>query len=87
MVNSVPIIDGDGKPQGSLTTFDDVTELEKKNIQLVETVEQLKFSRDQVQLQNVELERLATCDPMTGRNKEVCYEEKTEQMEASGVNF
>lgn len=65
MVNSSPIMDGSGKVKGALTTFDDVTELENKNIQLAETVKELKISRDEVQIQNVELERLATRDPMT----------------------
>jgi PAS domain S-box-containing protein len=83
MVNSAPIIDGDGGLLGVLTTFDDVTELERKNIQLSETIGQLELSRDQVQLQNVELERLATRDPMTGCFNRRAFFAKAEEMFAA----
>jgi PAS domain S-box-containing protein len=42
MVNSAPILDPDGNNQGVLTTFDDITKLERRNIQLSTMVEELK---------------------------------------------
>ncbi len=80
MVNSSPILDGRGKVSGALTTFDDVTELENKNIQLAETIEQLKISKTMVENQNVELERLATRDPMTGCLNRRAFFEKAEAL-------
>jgi diguanylate cyclase (GGDEF)-like protein len=66
MVNSAVIHDGNGKVRGSLTTFDDVTALEPANQHLLETMNQLAASREQVEVQNEELKRLASRDPMTG---------------------
>ncbi len=80
MVNSSPITDAKGKVSGTLTTFDDVTELENKNLQLANAVEELKISRDHVQSQNVELERLATRDPMTNCFNRRAFFEKAEKM-------
>lgn len=80
MVNSSPIIDGNGKTCGALTTFDDVTELEQRNTQLYEAMENLKLSRDKVQLQNLELEQLATRDPMTGCLNRRAFFARAEEM-------
>ncbi len=80
MVNSSPILDARGKVSGALTTFDDVTELENKNLQLSETVEELKISKNKVENQNVELERLATRDPMTGCFNRRAFFDKAEAM-------
>lgn len=66
MVNAAPIIGGDGGTRGALATFDDVTAVEKKNVQLNKFVEMLQKSRDQVSQQNEELKRLATTDVLTG---------------------
>jgi len=65
MVNAAPIHGGDGGTRGALTTFDDVTKVEQKNVQLNEMVGMLKKSRDQISEQNKELKRLATRDPLT----------------------
>jgi diguanylate cyclase (GGDEF)-like protein len=64
-VNGAPIMDGDGKPRGALATFDDVTDVEKKNTDLKRTLQKLEKSTDEVNRQNVELRFLATRDPLT----------------------
>jgi len=65
-VNGAPIIDGDKKARGALATFDDVTDVEKKNTDLKRTLQKLEKSTDEVNRQNVELRFLATRDPLTG---------------------
>ena len=66
MVNSAPILDPDGNNQGVLTTFDDITKLERRNIQLSTMVDQLKTSQEEVQHKNKELAVLASQDSLTG---------------------
>ena len=58
-VNSVPIFDERGAKRGVLASFEDVTDIERKNAELAETLVQLRRSARQVQRQNRELERLA----------------------------
>lgn len=65
MVNAAPILDGNGNRRGVLVTFDDVTELEEKNLALNQTVTKLKLTTEEVQTKNLELEFLATHDPLT----------------------
>jgi diguanylate cyclase (GGDEF)-like protein/PAS domain S-box-containing protein len=65
MVNSSPILDDNGKAQGALATFDDVTEMEDKNRQLSVMVRKLKSSRDEINLVNKQLKVLAERDPLT----------------------
>ena len=65
MVNTTPILGGDGRQRGALATFDDVTSIEQKNIQLEEMLGVLKQSRDEIRRQNDELQLLATRDPLT----------------------
>nr|WP_305906952.1 GGDEF domain-containing protein [Methylomarinum sp. Ch1-1]MDP4519666.1 GGDEF domain-containing protein [Methylomarinum sp. Ch1-1] len=66
VINSAPIHDHQGKQQGMLLTFDDVTELELQKRQLQATVSDLESSRKEIQQQNKELHFLATRDPLTG---------------------
>ncbi len=65
-VNASPIIDQSGSHRGVLTSFDDITLLEQKRMEMVKMVETLRDSRDQITQQNVELKYLATRDPLTG---------------------
>jgi diguanylate cyclase (GGDEF)-like protein/PAS domain S-box-containing protein len=65
-VNCAPITAGATSVRGALVTFDDVTPIEKKNVQLHRTLEMLKQSRDEINRQNQELQALATTDPLTG---------------------
>jgi diguanylate cyclase (GGDEF)-like protein/PAS domain S-box-containing protein len=66
MVNGSPITDAKGKIRGALATFDDVTDLEKKNSDLQLTLKQLEDVQAEVNRQNQELRYLATRDPLTG---------------------
>ena len=66
LVNGSPVLDGWGKSKGAIITFDDVTELEARTAELQKTLVELEKSRDEVRLQNQELEVLATSDPLTG---------------------
>ena len=66
VVNSAPINDANGKCRGVLATFDDVTELVEKNVQLKTMVCQLEENKHEIEEQNEELNFLATHDPMTG---------------------
>lgn len=75
MVNAAPILDGSGASRGALATFDDVTDLEKRNSELRETLSRLTRSRAKVKKQNEELRFLATRDPLTGcLNRRAAFE-------------
>ena len=65
MVSGSPIKDDAGAIRGALATFDDVTELEKRNDQLQEMFNALQKSRDEVRRQNEELQLMATQDALT----------------------
>ncbi len=65
MVNASPITDERGAVRGVLTTFDDVTELEKKNEELENMLKMLDASRGEVRRQNEKLQILATRDTLT----------------------
>ncbi|MGD0387443.1 MAG: diguanylate cyclase [Tepidisphaeraceae bacterium] len=66
VVNASSILGGQGSLRGCVFTFDDVTGIEQKNQQLVEMVRQLGQAQQRVQMQNNELQRLATRDALTG---------------------
>ena len=66
MANISPILDDEGEGRGALVTFDDVTELEKKNKQLSKMLEMLQESNYKIEVQNQELEALAKVDSLTG---------------------
>lgn len=66
VINCAPITDPGGTVRGSLVTFNDVTELQRVNGSLRQAMVALTASKEEVQRQNTELERLATRDPLTG---------------------
>lgn len=66
MVNSSPIIDAKGNAQGVLTTFDDVTKIEKRNTLLSSALDRLKESQLEIKNKNKELAVLASQDSLTG---------------------
>ncbi len=66
MVNSAPILDAKDTLRGTLVTFDDVTEVERKNAELQKMLTQLERSQREVKQQNKTLHYLATRDPLTG---------------------
>jgi diguanylate cyclase (GGDEF)-like protein len=65
-VNATPIAADDGYIRGVMVTFDDITNLERKNTRLRKTLALLKKSRDEITQQNKKLHELATRDPLTG---------------------
>lgn len=66
LVNAAPIAAENGKVRGCMVTFNDVTQLHKRNTQLNSTVDTLKKSQEKVRRQNKELAFLASRDPLTG---------------------
>ena len=58
IVNGAPIRDGKGKVRGALATFDDVSDLKRKNTDLEETLQHLAKSKAEVKRQNVQLHHL-----------------------------
>ena len=66
VVNTTPILGENGRQRGALATFDDVTSIERKNVQLEEMLSVLQRSRDEIHRQNEELQTLAARDPLTG---------------------
>lgn len=65
LVNSTLIKDDGGVIRGIMSTFDDISLLEEKNIELESTLMELNLSRESVLSKNQELEVLATRDPLT----------------------
>ncbi len=75
IANYAPILDGSRSVRGCMVTFNDVTEIEKTNSRLMEALADLASNKEALQSKNVELERLASRDPMTGcLNRRVFYE-------------
>ncbi|MEF7614082.1 GGDEF domain-containing protein [Aquincola sp. MAHUQ-54] len=66
VLNASPVQDGGGRVRGALVTFDDVTELDRMNVQLRTALTELEASRQEIEAKNRELTELATKDPMTG---------------------
>ena len=65
MVNCAPIVDDSGKTRGILATFDDITEVERRNAELQRMKNELEKTNDEVSRQNNELRFLASRDPLT----------------------
>ena len=78
MVNATPIKDAKDAVRGVLATFDDLTDLETKQIELKGTIGQLQKSRKELQDKTVELEYLATRDPLTACLNRRAFFEKSE---------
>ncbi len=75
VINSAPITEPSGSVRGCIVTFDDVSELHRAHEALHEAMAELKSSKEELQRQNVELEHLATRDPLTGcLNRRAFYE-------------
>ena len=65
-VNASPILGQQGEYRGALTSFDDITDMERSRMDLERMLDDLSKSRDEIRRQNKELEVLATRDPLTG---------------------
>ena len=65
-VNCSPVLDDDGGVRGCIATFDDITEVENINRQLVVALDELKSSREEVETRNKALQEMAMHDALTG---------------------
>lgn len=65
-VSTVPVIDAKNVNRGVVASFEDVTQLQKKQEELRGALSSLKTSTEEVRKQNRELEWLATRDTLTG---------------------
>lgn len=81
-VNSTSISTPDGVVRGAVVTFDDVTELANKNLDLERLVDELKYSQREISRKNHELEILATRDPLTGSLNRRSLFEKMEKLQS-----
>jgi len=80
VVNASPILDKHGEQRGVLVTCDDVTELEEKNLMLHGMVTDLQRNQVEIQDKNVELEFLASHDPMTKLLNRRAFNRRFEEM-------
>jgi diguanylate cyclase (GGDEF)-like protein/putative nucleotidyltransferase with HDIG domain/PAS domain S-box-containing protein len=64
-VKASPVLDDNGKYQGAMLAFNDVTPLERNRAALLDTLEELSRSKKEIAEQNEELRLLATRDPLT----------------------
>lgn len=74
------ITDGTQVARGYLLSFDDVTELSHSNAQLREAMHELQESRDQIARQNVELQKVAHHDHLTGCLNRRAFFERAEPL-------
>jgi diguanylate cyclase (GGDEF)-like protein/PAS domain S-box-containing protein len=66
IVNCSPIADAQGRMRGCLVTFDDVTEIHRKNEEMGRMLAELDRTRAEIARQNEELRHLAERDSLTG---------------------
>ncbi len=79
LINCSPITDDHGKVNGVLVAFNDVTELDQANAQLMGALKDLHTTQAEVLQKNEELEQLATRDPLTGSWNRRAFFEKLEK--------
>jgi diguanylate cyclase (GGDEF)-like protein len=75
-----PILDGRGGVRGCIVSFNDLTELDKKNTELTAAMHELQESRIQIENQNEELRKLATRDPLTGCLNRRAFHEMADEL-------
>ena len=84
-INSSPIMDGNKGMRGAMATFNDQTALQQANSVLVDMMDKLKNSQEQSKVQNSELQRLATQDPLTNCLNRRSFFERAELAWAKAV--
>ena len=84
LLSAAPILDGGNRVRGCIVSMNDVTALHMINAQLLDTVHELDQSNELIRVQNEELVRLATRDPLTGcLNRRAFFERVSELIEAA----
>ncbi len=84
-INSSPIMDASKKMRGAMATFNDETALQQANAVLVDMMDKLNNSQEQAKVQNEELQRLATQDPLTSCLNRRSFFERAELAWAKSV--
>ncbi|TFH47698.1 MAG: diguanylate cyclase [Lysobacterales bacterium] len=84
-INSSPIMDGSKNMRGAMATFNDETALQQANSVLADMMDKLKNSQEQSKIQNTELQRLATQDPLTNCLNRRSFFEQSELAWAKSV--
>ena len=80
IINCAPIADPGGAVRGCLTTFTDVTDLHRANVQLSDALAKLSASQGEIEHKNQELQRLASRDPLTGCMNRRAFQEQFEPL-------
>ncbi len=84
MINCSPIRHNDGAVRGCIVTFDNVSDIESVNRRLVETLDDLEASRDEIEARNRDLHRMAMHDSLTGcLNRRAFFDSLTPIFEAA----
>jgi len=79
VVNVAPIVDDRETVRGCLLTFDDMSMVEHMNQALLDSVAQLEVAKHKIEMQNVELKRLADHDQLTGSLTRRAFLEQAQQ--------
>jgi diguanylate cyclase (GGDEF)-like protein/PAS domain S-box-containing protein len=79
VINVTPIVDDRETVRGCLITFDDLSTVEHMNQALLDSVAQLEVAKQKIELQNVELKRLADHDQLTGSLTRRAFLEQAQQ--------
>jgi diguanylate cyclase (GGDEF)-like protein len=79
VINVAPIIDDRETVRGCLLTFDDMSMVEHMNQALLDSVAQLEVAKHKIEMQNVELKRLADHDQLTGSLTRRAFLEQAQQ--------
>ncbi len=87
MVNTAPIFDSKDVTRGVLATFNDMTALERKHTELKETLKNLRRSEEELRNKTLELEYLATRDPLTGCLNRRAFLEKYDAAVNNALNM
>jgi diguanylate cyclase (GGDEF)-like protein len=88
VLNAAPISDAGGTVRGCMVTINDLSALHRANEALREAMSALAASKQEVEQKNLDLERLATRDPLTGalnrRAFHAAFEEALQEAHRSG---
>ena len=80
VINVAPIVDDRETVRGCLITFDDMSMVEHMNQALLDSVAQLEVAKSKIELQNLELKRLADHDQLTGSLTRRAFLEQSQQI-------